>query len=94
MEYFGTVKIFNPAGWGFIDVDGNSCDLYFQRDNIRGGRTLQPGDRVSYQVKRTPRGLRAVKVRVLDAGEATMDNWHEFIGIRPAPRKDEDKTTV
>lgn len=90
----GTVKIFNPAGWGFIDVDGDSQDLYFQRDNIRGGRIPQPGDRVSYLTQRTPKGLRAVKVKILDASEATADNWFEFIGVRPIPRKIEDKTTA
>ncbi|MDO9533521.1 MAG: hypothetical protein Q7O12_15535 [Deltaproteobacteria bacterium] len=84
------MKIFNPAGWGFVDCDGDPRDLYFQRDNVKSGRIPAPGDRVSYQVKRFPRGLRAVRIQILDASEATAENWYEFIGIKPIQRKEED----
>ena len=85
MENYGTVKIFNAAGWGFIDQDRNPKDIYFQRDNLKGGHTPQPGDRVSYLVKQSPQGPRAVKVRILDAGQADETNWFEFIHVQPFP---------
>lgn len=91
MENYGTVKLYRDR-WGFIDVDGDPRDMFFRRDDVKGGTMPKPGDRVSYLTKRTPQGPRAVKVRILDASEATADNWHEFIGCRPIPRKDEAET--
>jgi cold shock CspA family protein len=85
----GTVKIYRDR-WGFIDVDGDHQDLFFRRDDIRGDVIPAPGDRVSFFTKRFPRGLRAVKIQILDASEATMENWHEFIGIKPIQRKEEE----
>jgi cold shock CspA family protein len=87
-EKFGTVKLYRNR-WGFIDCD-KGADLFFRRDDIKGGVMPNPGDRVSFFTKRTPKGLRAVKVRILDASEATAENWHEFIGIKPIQRKEEE----
>jgi cold shock CspA family protein len=88
MEKCGTIKVYQPS-WGFISQD-NGPDLFFRRSDFEKSCTPQSGQRVSYHIAKGPRGLRAVKVRVLDAAEATWENWFEFIHIKPIPRKIED----
>lgn len=85
----GTIKIYRDR-WGFVDVDGDSPDLFFMRSDVKGDIIPAPGDRVSFFTKRFPRGLRAVKIKILDAGQADETNWHEFIGIKAIQRKEEE----
>lgn len=80
----GTVKVYRPPGWGFIDQD-RGPDLFFRRGDFEKTHTPEPGQRVTYSVVKGPRGFRAVKVKVLDAAGADETNWHEFIEAIPFP---------
>jgi CspA family cold shock protein len=60
----GTVKWFNDAkGFGFISRE-NGPDLFvhFRAISGSGFRTLQEGQRVSFEVKQGPKGLQAESV--------------------------------
>jgi CspA family cold shock protein len=60
----GTVKWFNDAkGFGFISRE-NGPDLFvhFRAISGSGFRTLQEGQRVSFDVKQGPKGLQAENV--------------------------------
>jgi len=60
----GTVKWFNDAkGFGFISRE-NGPDLFVHFRAITGSgfRTLQEGQRVSFDVKQGPKGLQAENV--------------------------------
>ncbi|MBV8819005.1 MAG: cold-shock protein [Acidobacteriaceae bacterium] len=60
----GTVKWFNDAkGFGFISRD-NGPDLFvhFRAISGSGFRTLQEGQKVSFEVKQGPKGLQAESV--------------------------------
>lgn len=60
----GTVKWFNDAkGFGFISRE-NGPDLFvhFRAISGSGFRTLQEGQKVSFEVKQGPKGLQAESV--------------------------------
>ncbi len=63
----GTVKWFNnDKGYGFITQEGGE-DVFVHHSVIQaeGYRTLSEGDRVEFEVTRTPKGLSASTVRKL-----------------------------
>ena len=60
----GTVKWFNDAkGYGFI-VRERGTDVFVHEASIvaEGSRTLNEGDRVSFEVVEGPKGLKATNV--------------------------------
>jgi cold shock protein len=60
----GTVKWFNATkGFGFISREGGE-DLFVHFNEIvgEGYKTLNEGDKVSFEVTRGPKGLQATKV--------------------------------
>jgi CspA family cold shock protein len=60
----GVVKWFNAEkGFGFITAEGGP-DVFVHWKAIRkeGYRTLEPGERVTYEVTTTDRGPQAVEV--------------------------------
>jgi CspA family cold shock protein len=64
MQY-GTVKWFNDAkGFGFISPEDGSADVFvhFSAINAKGFRSLQEGQRVSYQLTQGPKGAQASEV--------------------------------
>ena len=64
MQY-GTVKWFNDAkGFGFIAPEDGSADVFvhFSAINGKGFRSLQEGQRVSYEVQQGPKGAQAAGV--------------------------------
>ncbi|MGH8540041.1 MAG: cold-shock protein [Stenotrophobium sp.] len=64
----GTVKWFNDAkGFGFITPDGGGEDLFAHFKEIQGSgfKTLKEGQKVSFEVKRGPKGLQASQIRPL-----------------------------
>ncbi len=64
MKETGTVKWFNAAkGFGFIAREnGEDVFVHFSAIEASGYRTLEEGLRVSFVVKRGPKGLQAEQV--------------------------------
>jgi cold shock protein len=61
----GTVKWFNNAkGYGFIQAEGNGEDVFVHHTAIvaDGFRTLNEGERVTFEVIPGPKGLQARNV--------------------------------
>ena len=62
---FGTVKWFNDAkGFGFIAPEDGSADVFVHYSAIsaKGFRSLQEGQRVSFEVIQGPKGSQAANV--------------------------------
>ena len=63
----GRVKWYNEKkGYGFIETDQDG-EIFFHRSSIKdhGHFGLQKLDRVTFEIKRTPRGPQGVQVKVL-----------------------------
>ena len=59
----GTVKWFNNAkGFGFITPDSGEKDVFVHSNNLVDN--INEGDKVSYEVESTQKGLSAINVRV------------------------------
>ncbi len=64
----GRVKWFNEnKGFGFIEVDGQDKDVFVHHSAItmQGFRTLQEGQRVSFDIEQGKKGPAAVNVKAL-----------------------------
>lgn len=60
----GTVKFFNNAkGFGFIAPDDGSKDVYVNQSALTD--EIAEGDKVSYDVEESEKGLNAVNVKVI-----------------------------
>lgn len=68
MDMFGTVKFFDPRGFGFIRPSDGSEDIYFHCSELpgeRGRRFVDEGAVVEYEIgtrngKRVARNIRIV----------------------------------
>ncbi len=59
----GTVKFFNNSkGFGFITPDDGSKDVFVHQNGLTD--EIREGDKVSYEVEESPKGLNAINVRV------------------------------
>jgi CspA family cold shock protein len=59
----GTVKFFNNAkGFGFITPDDGSKDVFVHKNDLVDN--ISEGDKVSYDVEESPKGLNAVDVKI------------------------------
>ncbi len=68
MSATGTVKWFNSEkGFGFIAPDDGSADLFVHQTEIdvRGFRSLDEGQKVTFDTKEGAKGLQAAKVQPL-----------------------------
>lgn len=65
----GSVKFFSdPKGFGFIKQDGGGDDVFVHHTAIQSGdkfKTLAEGQRVSFEVKKGPKGLQALNVTII-----------------------------
>jgi CspA family cold shock protein len=64
----GTVKWFNPEkGFGFITPDDGSKDLFVHQSAISGEgfRSLNEGDKVTYEPEESDKGPRAANVQAV-----------------------------
>jgi cold shock protein len=62
----GTVKWFNDAkGFGFITPDGGGEDLFahFREIQAQGFKTLKEGQKVTFEVRRGPKGMQAAAIK-------------------------------
>lgn len=62
----GTVKWFNDAkGFGFITPDDGSADVFahFSQITQDGFKSLKEGEKVTYEVKDSPKGKQATEIR-------------------------------
>ena len=64
----GTVKWFNDQkGYGFITADDSGKDVFVHHSGIEasGFKSLQEGDRVSFEIEQGAKGPAAAKVKKL-----------------------------
>ncbi|QTF91695.1 cold-shock protein [Halomonas sp. BM-2019] len=65
----GTVKWFNDTkGYGFISPDDGGDDLFAHFSEIQadGFKTLQDGQKVTFEVTQGKKGLQASNIRLAD----------------------------
>ncbi len=65
----GTVKWFNTEkGYGFIAPEDGSKDIFVHHTGIEmdGFRKLDEGQRVEFETEQSPKGPKAVSVRVVE----------------------------
>lgn len=62
----GTVKRWlDGRGYGFIQPEGGENDVFVHHSELISAYTLRDGQEVEFEVEDTPRGPRALKVKVL-----------------------------
>ena len=60
----GTVKFFNRSkGFGFITPDEGGKDVFVHKNGLID--EINEGDKVSYEVEETEKGLNAINVKVI-----------------------------
>lgn len=60
----GTVKFFNnPRGFGFITPDDGGKDVFVHQSGLTD--EIAEGDKVSYDVEESEKGLNAINVKVV-----------------------------
>lgn len=68
----GKVKWFSSEkGYGFIQPDDGSKDVFVHRNNVAGlgfEEGLRDGEEVEFDVERTPKGLSALNVERVGSG--------------------------
>ena len=75
MSEEGTVKWFDDRkNYGFIEREvGEDLFVHFSNIEGEGFKTLKQGEKVSFEVEETERGLQAVKVQKIEAKSHTEE---------------------
>lgn len=60
----GTIKRLTDRGFGFISYEDSNDDLFFHSNELVNVQfnDLKEGDKVTFEVAESPKGLNAVKV--------------------------------
>lgn len=61
--------------FGFISSDEFESDIFFHQNNLEGElqeRGLKEGDKVTFEVERTEKGLNATNIQLVDESEEEM----------------------
>ncbi|WP_116126474.1 cold-shock protein [Lewinella sp. IMCC34183] len=62
----GTVKFFNQSkGFGFIAPEDGGKDIFVHASGLNGA-DLEEGDKVTYDVEETKKGLSAINVSIAE----------------------------
>jgi CspA family cold shock protein len=65
----GVVKNVSDRGFGFISVEGSDKDVYYHEKTLTGDlaeRKLKVGDKVTFEVEQTERGLNAKNIKLVE----------------------------
>jgi CspA family cold shock protein len=62
----GIVSRWLDRGFGFIGVDGQDNDVFVHNSELNGAFELRAGQKVEFEVEDSPRGQRAVGVKILE----------------------------
>lgn len=69
----GTVKVVTDKGYGFIETAEYEKDVFFHENNLEGElavRKLKVGDKVTFDVEQTEKGLNAVNIQLAEEQQA------------------------
>ena len=67
MKYLeGIVKRWLDRGYGFIDVEGSDDDVFVHYSNLDGVFELRAGQKVEFDLEDSPKGPRAVNVKIVE----------------------------
>lgn len=65
MEYGQIKRMVKDRGFGFIRLEGKAGDFFFHKDDcVSNFDSMNEGDKISCEIGRSPKGPRAVEVRV------------------------------
>jgi cold shock protein len=65
----GTVKTVTDRGFGFIKKEGAEKDIFYHEKTLEGElatRKLRVGDKVTFDVAESPKGLNAVNIKLVE----------------------------
>ena len=67
MKYLeGIVKRWLDRGFGFIKVEGQDDEVFVHHTSLGGESELREGQKVEFEVEDSPKGPRAVNVKVVE----------------------------
>jgi len=62
----GVVKRWLDRGYGFIGVEGEDDDVFVHHSALEGAYELREGQKVEFDVEDSPKGPRAVNVKIIE----------------------------
>jgi CspA family cold shock protein len=62
----GTVKRWLDRGFGFIEVEGQEDQVFVHHTALDGASELVEGQKVEFEVEDSPKGPRAVNVKIVE----------------------------